>query len=66
MTHIDGWLPILIMLFLGAGFGAFNIGLSFLLGPKKPTPESWRRTNAACRRSGMPASVIRSSSTWWR
>src|SRR5215217_1219939 len=27
------------MLVLGAGFGAFNIGLSFLLGPKKPTPE---------------------------
>jgi NADH-quinone oxidoreductase subunit A len=39
VTHIDGWLPILIMLVLGAGFGAFNIGLSLLLGPKKPTPE---------------------------
>ena len=39
MTRIDGWLPILIMIGLGAGFGAFNIGLSLLLGPKKPTPE---------------------------
>src|SRR6478752_1218207 len=27
------------MLVLGAGFGAFNIGLSLLLAPKKPTPE---------------------------
>ena len=39
MTRIHGWIPILIMLGLGAGFGAFNIGLSLLLGPKKPTPE---------------------------
>jgi NADH-quinone oxidoreductase subunit A len=36
---MNGWIPILIMIGLGAGFGAFNIGLSFLLGPKKPTPE---------------------------
>jgi NADH-quinone oxidoreductase subunit A len=27
------------MIGLGAGFGAFNILLSHLLGPKKPTPE---------------------------
>src|SRR3954469_18975236 len=27
------------MLILGAGFGALNVGLSLLLGPKKPTPE---------------------------
>jgi NADH-quinone oxidoreductase subunit A len=39
VTHIEGWLPILIMLILGAGFGALNVGLSFLLGPNKPTPE---------------------------
>ena len=37
--RIHGWLPILIMIGLGAGFGAFNIGLSHLLGPTKPTPE---------------------------
>ena len=36
---MDGFLPILIMIGLGAGFGAFNILLSLLLGPKKPTPE---------------------------
>ena len=36
---MHGWLPILIMIGLGAGFGAFNIGLSQLVGPKKPTPE---------------------------
>jgi NADH-quinone oxidoreductase subunit A len=36
---MHGWVPILIMIGLGAGFGAFNIVLSHLLGPKKPTPE---------------------------
>jgi len=36
---MDGWLPILIMLGLGAGFGIVNVLLSHLLGPKKPTPE---------------------------
>ena len=39
MTIIHGWIPILIMIGLGAGFGAFNVLLSFLLGPNKPTPE---------------------------
>ncbi len=33
------WLPILIMIVLGAGFGALNVGLSHLLAPRKPTPE---------------------------
>ena len=33
------WVPILIMIGLGAGFGAFNIILSNLIGPRKPTPE---------------------------
>ena len=36
---MHGWVPILIMIGLGAGFGAFNIGVSHLVGPKKPTPE---------------------------
>jgi NADH-quinone oxidoreductase subunit A len=36
---MHGWIPILIMIGLGAGFGAFNILLSNLVGPKKPTPE---------------------------
>ena len=36
---MHGWVPILIMIGLGAGFGAVNIFLSHLLGPKKPTPE---------------------------
>jgi len=39
VTRIHGWIPILIMIGLGAGFGAFNVLLSFLLGPNKPTPE---------------------------
>jgi NADH-quinone oxidoreductase subunit A len=36
---MHAWLPILIMIGLGAGFGALNIVLSNLVGPKKPTPE---------------------------
>ena len=36
---MHGWIPILIMLVLGAGFAVVNIGLSKLVGPKKPTPE---------------------------
>jgi NADH-quinone oxidoreductase subunit A len=33
------WLPILIMLGFATGFAAFNIGVSKLVGPKRPTPE---------------------------
>jgi NADH-quinone oxidoreductase subunit A len=36
---MHGWVPILIMIGLGAGFGAFNIIASHLVGPRKPTPE---------------------------
>jgi NADH-quinone oxidoreductase subunit A len=36
---MHGWLPILIMLFLGAGFGAVNIILAQFVAPRKPTPE---------------------------
>ena len=36
---MHGWVPILIMIGLGAGFGALNIGLSYLVSPSKPTPE---------------------------
>jgi NADH-quinone oxidoreductase subunit A len=36
---MDGFLPILIMIGLGAGFAAGSVGLSQLLGPRKPTPE---------------------------
>ena len=36
---MQGWLSILIMLALGAGFGLVAIGLSAILGPHKPTPE---------------------------
>jgi NADH-quinone oxidoreductase subunit A len=36
---MHGWLPILIMIGFGGGFAVFNIGLSKLVGPKRPTPE---------------------------
>ena len=36
---MQGWLSILIMIALGAGFALFAILLSGLLGPRRPTPE---------------------------
>ena len=36
---MDGFLPILIMLGLGAGFAGGSVLLSQLVGPRKPTPE---------------------------
>ena len=36
---MTGWLPILIMIGLGAAFGVGSVVLSQFLGPRKPTPE---------------------------
>ena len=36
---MQGWLSILIMIVLGAGFALASILLSGFLGPRKPTPE---------------------------
>ena len=36
---MPAWLPILIMIGLGVGFGVFNIALGWLVGPKRPTAE---------------------------
>jgi NADH-quinone oxidoreductase subunit A len=36
---MTGWIPIVIMLALGAGFGAGSLLLSRFLGPRNPTPE---------------------------
>ena len=36
---MQGWLSILIMIALGAGFGLASIVLSGFLGPSRPTPE---------------------------
>jgi len=36
---VSGFLPIVIMIGLGAGFAAGSVALSLVLGPKKPTPE---------------------------
>jgi NADH-quinone oxidoreductase subunit A len=47
---MDGFLPILIMLGLGAGFAGGSVLLSQLVGPRKPTPE--KRAPYEC---GMPA-----------
>src|SRR3954452_1652072 len=47
---MHGWLPILIMIGFGGGFAVVNIGLSKLVGPKRPTPEK-----LAPYECGMPA-----------
>jgi NADH-quinone oxidoreductase subunit A len=36
---MQGWLSILIMIALGAGFALTSVLLSSVLGPRKPTPE---------------------------
>jgi NADH-quinone oxidoreductase subunit A len=36
---MHGWLPVLVMILLGAAFGAGSVLFSRLVGPKKPTPE---------------------------
>jgi NADH-quinone oxidoreductase subunit A len=38
-SPMEGFLPILIMLGLGAGFAGGNIFLSQFIGPRKPSPE---------------------------
>jgi len=46
---MQGWVSILIMTALGAGFALFSVFLSSLLGPRNPTPEK-----AAPYECGMP------------
>ena len=36
---MHGWVPILIMIGLGAGFAILNVSVPKIFGPKKPTPE---------------------------
>jgi NADH-quinone oxidoreductase subunit A len=36
---MQGWLSILIMIVLGAGFALVSVALSNVLGPSRPTPE---------------------------
>src|SRR5205823_1046120 len=38
-SRMQGWLSILIMTALGAGFAATSVVLSGFLGPKRPSPE---------------------------
>jgi NADH-quinone oxidoreductase subunit A len=47
---MQGWLFILLMFVLGAGFAVVAIALSGVLGPRKPTPEK-----LAPYECGMPA-----------
>ena len=47
---MQGWFSILLLLILGAGFGAGSIVLSTILGPRKPSPEK-----LAPYECGMPA-----------
>jgi NADH-quinone oxidoreductase subunit A len=46
---MQGWLSILIMIALGAGFALISVLLSHVLGPRNPTPEK-----AAPYECGMP------------
>jgi NADH-quinone oxidoreductase subunit A len=46
---MDGFLPILIMIGLGLAFAGGMVGLSQLVGPRKPTPEK-----SAAYECGMP------------
>jgi NADH-quinone oxidoreductase subunit A len=46
---MQGWLSILIMIALGAGFALFSVVLSGVLGPHNPTPEK-----LAAYECGMP------------
>ena len=46
---MQGWVSILIMTALGAGFALVSVLLSSLLGPRKPTPDK-----AAPSECGMP------------
>src|SRR6266849_5785144 len=47
---MQSWFSILIMIALGAGFGAISVLLSSVLGPSKPSPEK-----SAPYECGMPA-----------
>ena len=47
---MQGWLSILLMIALGAGFALISVILSSVLGPSKPTPEK-----SAPYECGMPA-----------
>ena len=47
---MQGWLSILIMIVMGAGFALVSVGLSNVLGPSRPTPEK-----SAPYECGMPA-----------
>jgi len=49
-TAMQGWLSILIMIVLGAGFALISVLLSSVLGPSNPTPEK-----LAPYECGMPA-----------
>ena len=47
---MQGWLSILLMIALGAGFALISVVLSNVLGPSKPSPEK-----SAPYECGMPA-----------
>ena len=36
---MHAWLPIIVMIAMGAGFAVVNIGLGKLVAPQRPTPE---------------------------
>jgi NADH-quinone oxidoreductase subunit A len=47
---VEGWLPIVLMILLAAGFWGANMVMSQFVGPRNPTPEK-----SAPYECGMPA-----------
>jgi NADH-quinone oxidoreductase subunit A len=55
---MQGWLSILIMITLGAGFAVVAIGLSSVLRTETAQPEKSALMSAACRRSATPGAAV--------
>ena len=64
---MDGWLPIIIMIVLGAAFAGLGVLASQFLGPNNPTPEKLAPYECGVPPVGRRARApCRSSSTWSR
>ena len=60
---MQGWFSILLLMILGAAFGAGAIVMSTLLAPRKPSPEKLAPYECGMPPVPTPGNVIPSSST---